>query len=122
MGLERCLRYGSAAVEKAVVTGNNTSVVYTGTQDPCNDVPKNDPLDPFRPMKLGNFSEVNKLFEKQYTDGRNRESIESMRRDSSDSGKSDIITSSTIDPGMGPSNQQMSQTVSNLILNPSGPR
>merc|ERR1719266_3044365 len=73
-------------------------------------------------MKIGRFSEVNALYGKQYIDGRNRESIESMRRDSSDSGKSDIITSSTIDPGMGFSNQQMSQTVSNLILNQSGPR
>ena len=120
--LERCLRYGSAAVEKAVVTGNNTSAVYTGTQNPCNDVSKNVPLDPFLPMKIGKISDVNALYEKQFTDGRNRESIESMRRDSSDSGKSDIITSSTIDPGMGPSNQQISQTVSNLILSPSGPR
>ena len=112
--LERCLLYGSAAVEKANVSNAKTSVSQAETSKQCITILKNEPSDSYNPTKMGIFLDENNLSEKRLMNATNRESIESLRRDSSDSGKSDIITSSTIAPGFAAANQRSNLSNSNL--------
>ena len=112
--LERCLLYGSAAVEKANVSNAKTSVSHAETSKQCITILKNEPNDSFNSMKMGIYPDENNLSENRVMNATNRESIESLRRDSSDSGKSDIITSSTIAPGFASANQRSNVSSLNL--------
>ena len=118
--LERCLLYGSAAVEKANVSNAKTPASYAETSKQCITILKNEPSDSYNSMKIGIYPDENKFSEKRVMNATNRESIESLRRDSSDSGKSDIITSSTIAPGFASANQRSNLSNSNLSSSQNG--
>ena len=118
--LERCLLYGSAAVEKANVSNTKTSVSHAETSKQSITILKHEPSDSYNSMKMGVYPDENNMSEKRLMNATNRESIESLRRDSSDSGKSDIITSSTIAPGFASANQRSNLSNSNLSSSQNG--
>ena len=93
--LEQCLLYGSASVGKTVVRTSNVSVPYSyqGVNASNTNNHQSSSLMKFDRAAQNNYNQT-------ISNVKHRESIESMRRDSTDSGKSDIITSSTIDASL----------------------
>ena len=95
--LEQCLRYGSAAVVKPIITSSNVPLPYSESQQRII-ISNPEPLQSTPLASTSAVSTGGSFFERQLFDVKTtRESIDYMRRDSSDSGKSDIITSSTVD-------------------------
>ena len=112
--LERCLRYGSAAVDMSLTSSPNVSLPYYDHNNSIKGFDSNHIQSTPLPNREA-FSKEENLNDRPFLNARSRESIESMRRDSSDSGKSDIITSSTIDAKLLPKEQLMSHSLSYLI-------
>ena len=94
--LEQCLRYGSAAVESTIVTNPNISLPFPGQQNGVTIINQGS-LQSSHFSVTENVPKEDDYYGTQCIAGNNRESIDSLRRDSTDSGKSDIITSCTID-------------------------
>jgi hypothetical protein len=94
--LEQCLRYGSAAVGKTIVANSNVSLPLSEPQH-CIAMTNQDRLQSTSFSAMETVYKDDDSYGRQFISGNQRELLESMRRDSSDSGKSDIITSSTID-------------------------
>ena len=94
--LEQCLRYGSAAVEKTIVANSNLPLPLSEPHHGITIINQDLSQSTLFSGMEGVYRDDDS-YGRQFINGDKRQSLESMRRDSSDSGKSDIITSSTID-------------------------